>query len=83
VELSEEEGRLSSSIGNALCKKFPDAPFAACFQRFPDGRVVWSFRSDFEGSNFDVEQIAVNWGGGGHHNASGATVTGAGELQTL
>jgi oligoribonuclease NrnB/cAMP/cGMP phosphodiesterase (DHH superfamily) len=46
-------------------------PFAACYWDTPDGRV-FSLRSTDEG--LDVSEIAKQYGGGGHRNASGFRV---------
>ena len=46
-------------------------PFAACYWDTPDGRV-FSLRSTDEGR--DVSEIAKQYGGGGHRNASGFRV---------
>lgn len=45
----------------------PDQPFTCCVSR--SGGM--SLRSDKEGSNFDVAELAKSLGGGGHRNASG------------
>jgi len=57
-----------SEVANALCKKFPDAPFAAAWYERPDGIRVWSLRSI---GDFDVSVVAKALGGGGHKNAAG------------
>ena len=46
-------------------------PFAACYWDTPDGRV-FSLRSTDDG--MDVSEIAKQYGGGGHRNASGFRV---------
>jgi hypothetical protein len=46
-------------------------PFAACYWDTPDGRV-FSLRSTDEG--LDVSEVAKQYGGGGHRNASGFRV---------
>jgi uncharacterized protein len=56
-----------SEIGDELCKKFPEAPFAAVYYQ-KDGLEAWSLRSIGE---FDVSTVAAKFGGGGHRNAAG------------
>lgn len=56
-----------SEVGDTLVKMFPDAPFVASFTNMPNG-VMWSLRSR---SDFDVSEIAKQFGGGGHKNAAG------------
>lgn len=56
-----------SEIGDELCKKFPEAPFAAVYYQRGD-HEAWSLRSIGE---FDVSEVAAKFGGGGHRNASG------------
>lgn len=60
---------MSSDAGHELAK---GKPFAACYWDTPQGRV-FSLRSSDDGA--DVSEIAKNYGGGGHRNASGFTVT--------
>jgi uncharacterized protein len=57
-----------SAVGNALCKKFPKAAFAAYYFDRGDGQRQWGLRSE---GDFDVSEIAKIYGGGGHKNASG------------
>lgn len=56
---------LTSDAGHALAK---GEPFAGCYWDTPQGRV-FSLRSTDEG--LDVAEIAKQYGGGGHRNASG------------
>ena len=56
---------LTSDAGNVMAQ---GEPFAACYWDTPDGRV-FSLRSTAEGA--DVSEIAKQYGGGGHRNASG------------
>ena len=56
-----------SEIGDELCKKFPDAPFAGVYYQ-KGTQEAWSLRSIGE---FDVSVVAGQFGGGGHRNASG------------
>lgn len=46
-------------------------PFVASYYRGGDGRWRFSLRSDKDGNNFDVSEIAKLFGGGGHRNAAG------------
>lgn len=59
---------LISELGNALLKKYPDAPFAVLYFDTADKRV-FSLRS--EDSRVDVAEVAKTYGGGGHRNAAG------------
>jgi len=59
---------MSSDAGHELAK---GQPFGACYWDTPDGRV-FSLRSTDEG--LDVSEIAKQYGGGGHRNASGFKV---------
>lgn len=59
---------LMSEIGEALCEKFPDAPFSATFVQRVGGARVWSLRSR---NGFDVGELAKQYGGGGHPAAAG------------
>ena len=59
---------LISDAGNRLAD---GQPFAACYWDTPEGRV-FSLRSRPEG--LDVSEIAKQYGGGGHKNASGFRV---------
>lgn len=56
-----------SEIGDELCRKFPEAAFAAVYYNKGDS-LAWSLRSVGE---FDVSQVASAFGGGGHRNAAG------------
>jgi hypothetical protein len=59
---------LTSDAGALMAK---GEPFAACYWDTPDGRV-FSLRSSDEG--LDVSEVAKQYGGGGHRNASGFRV---------
>lgn len=61
---------LTSDAGHALCT--PGTPFAGCYWDTPEGRV-FSLRSTDDG--IDVSEIAKQYGGGGHRNASGFRVS--------
>lgn len=56
---------MSSDAGHELANGMP---FAACYWDTPEGRV-FSLRSSDEG--VDVSEVAKQYGGGGHRNASG------------
>jgi len=60
---------MSSDAGHEMAK---GRPFAACYWDTPDGRV-FSLRSNDEG--IDVAEVAKQYGGGGHRNASGFKVS--------
>lgn len=59
---------LRSEIGHQLCKKFPDAKYAVCWQVLK-GKVHVSLRAD--NKDIDVSVIAGKFGGGGHRSAAG------------
>lgn len=59
---------LTSDAGHLMTQ---GEPFAACYWDTPEGRV-FSLRSTDEG--LDVSEIAKQYGGGGHRNASGFRV---------
>ncbi len=67
-----------SEVGHKLLKLYPDAPFVASYTDLPEGKRMWSLRS--EDSREDVSKIAERLGramgekpGGGHRNAAGFT----------
>lgn len=60
---------LTSDAGHSLAK---GEPFAGCYWDTPEGRV-FSLRSTQDG--LDVSEIAKQYGGGGHRNASGFKVS--------
>lgn len=57
-----------SKLGNALCQKYPEAPFAAYYSNMKPGVRTWGLRSV---GTFDVSEVAKQLGGGGHCNAAG------------
>ena len=59
-----------SEVGHALCERFPEAPFVACYLDRADGKRQWSLRGR---GTFDVSAIAKQLGGGGHYSAAGYT----------
>lgn len=59
----------ASDVGNALLKRFQDAPFAMTSFRRGDKQIQVSLRS--EDHRLDVSEIAKAYGGGGHRNAAG------------
>lgn len=58
-----------SNVGHRLLELFPDAPFAAYYFDRGDGEQQWGLRS--EDHRVDVSEVAKQYGGGGHRNASG------------
>ena len=62
---------LHSEIGEALLKKYPKAPFAAIYHEASE-LIYYSLRSR---SNFDVSKVALEFGGGGHAQAAGYSIT--------
>ena len=67
VEIANLPYTLTSDAGHKLCQSDRAGPFAGCYWDTPDGRV-FSLRSV---GDFDVSEIAKQYGGGGHKNASG------------
>jgi nanoRNase/pAp phosphatase (c-di-AMP/oligoRNAs hydrolase) len=61
----------SSEHIDRLIDRYPDHPFAASFFLRGDGRWQFSLRSR---GSFDVSEVARQYGGGGHRNASGFVV---------
>lgn len=59
-----------SEVGEELCKRNPDLPFAAYYFDRADGKRQWGMRSRF---GFDVSEVAKHFGGGGHKAAAGFT----------
>lgn len=57
---------MASEICHLICEEF-DVPFAAAWFYQPGGIVQFSLRSN----GFDVEEIAKQFGGGGHAKAAG------------
>jgi oligoribonuclease NrnB/cAMP/cGMP phosphodiesterase (DHH superfamily) len=60
-----------SEAAAEMLRRYPDAPFAAYYCD-AEGERRWGFRS--QDHRVDVSEIAKNWGGGGHRNASGVIV---------
>jgi hypothetical protein len=60
---------MSSDAGHEMAEGHP---FAACYWDTPKGRV-FSLRSGNDG--IDVSEVAKQYGGGGHRNASGFAVS--------
>lgn len=65
---------LKSQIGMILSKKY--SPFALVWQRDKD-RIEVSLRSN---GSLNVSEIAVKFGGGGHHNAAGFSLSNTSKL---
>lgn len=61
---------LVDDLGHALAQ---GAPFGACWLDKPDGTRIYSLRSTPDG--LDVAQVAQRYGGGGHRNAAGFSVS--------
>ena len=64
-----ERSAPNRQLTEALFNKFPDAPFVATYKQRGD-EVFWSLRSANQ-DEFDVGQIARDYGGGGHPGAAG------------
>jgi hypothetical protein len=59
---------LQSELGEELCRRNPDSPFAAVWSQGPGDVRRWSLRSR---NGFDVSAVARRYGGGGHAAAAG------------
>jgi len=59
---------LETEIGNRLAESYPDCKFGATYYDIGNGIENWSLRSI---GKFDVSQVALLFGGGGHKNAAG------------
>ena len=57
-----------SEVGEELCARYPDAPFAAYYLDRKDGKCQWGLRSR---GGFDCTSVAKQYGGGGHPGAAG------------
>lgn len=68
---------LQSEVGDALCKRHREAPFAAVYYDLGRDARGWSLRSrpDVDGVLFDVSTVAKAYGGGGHAGAAGFTAS--------
>jgi oligoribonuclease NrnB/cAMP/cGMP phosphodiesterase (DHH superfamily) len=62
---------LQSETANALCRKYPESPFAACYFIKDTGERVYSLRTTRK--DVDVSAVALQYGGGGHRAAAGFT----------
>ncbi len=65
--------QFGSDVCHLLLKAHPDAPFAAYYfdKPGPDGTLIRQWGARSEDSRIDVGQVAKEFGGGGHRNASG------------
>jgi hypothetical protein len=72
VEVGDFESRLVSDVCAAVYKAYPEKAFAVA-QSWKEGDRLWalSFRSDKNGNDFDVSEVARSFNGGGHRNAAG------------
>lgn len=75
IELAGQEGLacncpgiLSSDVGHLLAER--SGTFGACWQQTGND-IKWSLRSSRDHGNFDVQSLAKEFGGNGHHNAAG------------
>ncbi len=70
-----------SEVAEALCKKFPEAPFACYYMDRKDGRRQWGMRTLKK--DVDVSVVAKIYGGGGSRGAAGFTTAGYKEVEDL
>ena len=70
---------LRSEVAAACLKRHPEAKFAAVYY-MEDGQKMWSVRSR---GDFDVNEIAKQFGGGGHAAAAGFKDPGATQAVVL
>jgi oligoribonuclease NrnB/cAMP/cGMP phosphodiesterase (DHH superfamily) len=62
--------QFGSKVGHRLLEVYPDAPFSAYYMAAADGTVRWGLRGR-SSDDFDVSEVAKQFGGGGHKKASG------------
>jgi bifunctional oligoribonuclease and PAP phosphatase NrnA len=74
-EAMKKSGQIEASDGGLVSQLIAtnEAVIAVVFKELADGRVELSFRSK---PGFDVGSVAFGLGGGGHRQASGATIDG-------
>lgn len=75
--IDEEDARLSSDLASKIYREKPCDFALIISKRDKEGESKgWalSFRSNKDGANFNVSEIAKLFGGGGHRNASGAFI---------
>jgi len=74
-QMREQTGALSNGDGGLVNQLInaPEAVIAAVFSETAEGKIEIGFRAK---SGYDVSQIALSLGGGGHPQASGCTVAG-------
>lgn len=65
---------LPSEIGNAMWKKYFEAPYVVVWNILQNDQVYASFRSSPQ-QGADVSEIAARFGGGGHRNSAGARMS--------
>lgn len=58
---------LQSEVGEELLRRYPEAPFVGVYY-MDNNKIRWSLRSR---GDFDVSEIAKQYGGGGHRAAAG------------
>jgi hypothetical protein len=63
----------ASDVVHLLCERHPEAPFAASYFFRADGTKQYSLRVH-DTKDFDVSEVAKQYGGGGHMRASGYEV---------
>lgn len=69
VPVVNVSAELRSEVGDAMCRQYKDAPFAALYFDDEEGNRKWSLRSR---SDFDVTSVLKTFeGGGGHAQAGG------------
>jgi len=61
----------ASEINEELCRRNPQAPFAAVFSLITESEETWSLRSR---GGFDLGRVARSLGDGGHRAAAGFRV---------
>lgn len=61
----------ANDVGHALCEKFPDAPLSVTYMML-NNKVKFSLRSN---NKIHCGEIAKRFGGGGHPNAAGFTIS--------
>jgi uncharacterized protein len=68
-----------AAVGDALCQRFPHAPFVASYADRADGARTWELRAR---GGFDCRRIAKQYGGDGQADAAGFVTKRPPRLQT-
>lgn len=76
-------GELMDELGNAILKNDPDMDFVVVVYTKAKGDYPYKLSIRSMNERFDASTVAGIYGGGGHHNASGANLTTQGFLDFM